>query len=87
MRSRFQSASIIASFAGAMARAAKPSPTSALPAYILAVAGMNVNHCPIHKYRQSGFVEQAPFTVSVDFGGYTLMSEAATLKVKYGAGN
>ena len=41
---------------------------------------------PIHKYRQPGFLDEASFTVSLDMGGYTLKSEAATLKVRSGEG-
>jgi hypothetical protein len=37
---------------------------------------------PIHRYRAPGFVDQAPFSVSLDLGGYTLRSEVATLRVK-----
>lgn len=42
---------------------------------------------PIHKYRAPGFVEQAPFTVSLNLGASTLTSKATTLKVKSGGGN
>ncbi len=41
---------------------------------------------PVHKYRQTGFVDEATLTVSLDLGGSTLKSEPAVLKVKSPSG-
>jgi hypothetical protein len=39
---------------------------------------------PIHKFKEMGFVDQASFKVTLDLGGRTFVSEAASLKVKPG---
>jgi hypothetical protein len=41
---------------------------------------------PIHKGRTTEFVDEAPFSVNLDLGGYTLTPERVTLKVKSDGG-